>query len=117
MLRKALLWVLVAALVLSLVTAAVKLLAILVALVTGAVLLAWLFKARPPLFFALLLAAAAYVGLRVGPWVWAVLVLWALLELARWIMGRARSSKAVAAHEAGFAGRGHTDALGSRGGA
>ena len=117
MLGKALLWVLVAALVLSLVTAAVKLLALLVALVAGAVLLVWLFKARPPLFFALLLAAAAYVGLRVGPWVWAVLVLWALLELARWIMGRARSSKAVAAHEAGFAGRGHTDALGSRGGA
>jgi len=117
MLGKALLWVLVAALVLSLVTAAVKLLAILVALVAGAVLLAWLFKARPPLFYALLLVAAAYVGLRVGPWVWAVLVLWALLELARWIRGRARSSKAVAANEAGFAGRGQADALGNRGGA
>jgi hypothetical protein len=46
-----------------------------------------------------------------------VLVLWALLEMARWIMGRARSSKAIAANEAGFAGRGQADALGNRGGA
>jgi hypothetical protein len=64
-----------------------------------------------------MLVATAYVGLRVGPWVWAVLVLWAVLELARWIMGRADISKAVASNEAGFAGRGQTDALGSRGGA
>lgn len=110
------LWVLVAALVLSLVSAVVKLLALVVVVVAGAVVLAWLFKARPPLFYAMTLVALAYVGLRVGPWVWAVLVLWGVLEFARWFVGRASRSTAAAADK-DFAGRGRTNALGNRGGA
>jgi hypothetical protein len=114
---RVLLWLLVAALLVSLLSAAVKLLVVVMALLAAGAALVWLFSARPALFCALVLVVLAYVGLRAGPWVWAVLGVWALLELGSLSTGWFRKSPSTETTEAASAAHGRPEALGSRGGA